>query len=70
MSVSIREVPKVLRPAVLEAVGRGWRLNRTRNRHLRLLWPGGGIVVLGGSPSDHRALAHLRADLRRTERNQ
>jgi hypothetical protein len=46
----------------------GWQVTQPRRGHWRRLHPGGGIVVASSSPSDHRALANLKAQLRRAER--
>lgn len=68
-SVSLSDVPKVLRPTVADAVGRGWVLDRT-SRHLRLTLPGRRQVIFGSTPSEYRALRNLRGDLKRAERSQ
>jgi predicted RNA binding protein YcfA (HicA-like mRNA interferase family) len=59
-----RDLAKLL-PA---ARARGWQVAPTCGGHWKLTHPGGGIVVTSSSPSDHRALANLRAQLRRVER--
>jgi len=46
----------------------GWRVQFTRGGHLRLRHPDGGVVVAASTPSDQRALANLRAQMRRAER--
>ena len=46
----------------------GWQISRTRKSHWLLRHPSGAVVVTGSSPSDGRALANLRAMLRRVER--
>ena len=51
-----------------QASASGWRVARTRGGHWRLLYPNGGIVVLSSTPSDHRALRNVRAQMRRAER--
>lgn len=47
---------------------RGWRLERTRGSHWKLKHPSGAVVVSSSTPSCHRALLNLQADLRRGER--
>jgi predicted RNA binding protein YcfA (HicA-like mRNA interferase family) len=51
-----------------QASASGWQVARTRGGHWRLLHPNGGIVVMSSTPSDYRALANLKAQLRRAER--
>jgi hypothetical protein len=59
-------VHKEWRPLVRAAQRAGWRLERLRNNHLRLMSPDGRtMVTFGGSPSDRRAIAAARALLRR-----
>jgi predicted RNA binding protein YcfA (HicA-like mRNA interferase family) len=56
------ELAKVI--AALE--DQGWRVERTRKGHWRCYAPDGvGIVVLAGTPSDHRSFANAVATLRR-----
>ena len=57
-----------LKQQLRQAEAHGWQVTRTRNGHWRLLHPGGGIVVMSSSPSDHRALRNMRAQMRRAER--
>jgi len=58
-----------LKELLRAAEARGWRVDATRRGgHVRLVHPDGGVVVASGTPSDHRALANLRAQLRRVER--
>jgi predicted RNA binding protein YcfA (HicA-like mRNA interferase family) len=59
-----RDLAKFLR----RASACGWQVTRTRKSHWRLRHPNGGLVVTGTTPSDFRALANLRAMLRRVER--
>ena len=46
----------------------GWRVERTKRRHWRFVPPDprAPAVVHGGSPSDHRAIRNIIADLRRS----
>jgi predicted RNA binding protein YcfA (HicA-like mRNA interferase family) len=58
-----------LRQLLRAAEARGWRVELTRRGgHVRLTHPDGTIVVTGSTPSDHRALANLKAQMRRAER--
>lgn len=43
----------------------GCELEHTRGDHLRVAHPSGWALSVSKSPSDHRALANVRADLRR-----
>jgi predicted RNA binding protein YcfA (HicA-like mRNA interferase family) len=43
----------------------GWQVTRTRGGHGRLLHPGGGTVMMSGTPSDRRALLNMRVQMRR-----
>lgn len=58
-------IPPDHKPIVEHARAHGWELTRTRGGHLRLRSPHGATVLFGCSPSDHRAVRNLRADLRR-----
>jgi predicted RNA binding protein YcfA (HicA-like mRNA interferase family) len=58
------DLAKLLR----QASACGWQVVRTRKSHWRLRHPSGAVVVTSSSPSDCRALANLRAQLRRAER--
>ena len=57
-----------LKQVLRQAQAHGWRVQPTRGGHWRLRHPGGGIVVTSSTPSDHRALANFKAQLRRAER--
>jgi predicted RNA binding protein YcfA (HicA-like mRNA interferase family) len=58
-----------LKELLRAAEARGWRVELTRRGgHVRLVHPDGAVVVAAATPSDHRALANLRAQLRRVER--
>jgi hypothetical protein len=60
-----REVIKLIR----EYEQKGWRFEPTRSGHWRGFPPDGGpFVVLSGSPRYPAALANMRADLKRCER--
>lgn len=70
---SIHQVPKSLRPVVVEATGRGcWTLEKVKGarRHpLRLVHASGRTVPLHGSRvSEALASRKLRSQLRRIER--
>jgi hypothetical protein len=57
-----------LKQVLRQAAAAGWRVQPTRGGHWRLLYPGGGVVVMSSTPSDRRALANFKAQLRRAER--
>lgn len=57
---SRREVQALVRVAEQQ----GWTVEHTKNNHLKWLSPRGGIVYSSSTPSDHRALANLKRDLR------
>jgi hypothetical protein len=46
----------------------GWQITLNKSRHYKLLPPHDNmtIVVTSLSPSDHRAIANIRADIRRS----
>lgn len=48
-----------------QAQAAGWRVEQTRNGHLRFLGPNGQIVICSGTPSDCRSVKNTRAQLRR-----
>lgn len=56
-----REVARLLSLARAQ----GATVRQTRNGHWQVLVPGGGIVVTGSTPSDHRAVKNFAAQLRR-----
>ncbi len=52
----------------LNAIIHTWRLrgaNVTVGRHIKIRFPNGRMVVVSVSPSDHRALMNIKADIRR-----
>jgi predicted RNA binding protein YcfA (HicA-like mRNA interferase family) len=57
-------VKEVLR----QAAAQGWQVQPTRSGHVRLVHPAGTVVVTSSTPSDCRALANLKAQLRRAAR--
>jgi predicted RNA binding protein YcfA (HicA-like mRNA interferase family) len=57
-----------LRQLLRQAQAHGWRVQPTRGGHWKLTHPSGDAVVTSSSPSDRRALANLKAQLRRAER--
>lgn len=60
---------KAYRPIVEPFLALGYRLAPTRNQHVAVLDPAGRrVVTLSGTPSDYRALANARAQLRRSLR--
>ena len=42
----------------------GWKVERAKNNHYKLLAPNGNIVFVSSTPSDHRALQNIERDLR------
>jgi predicted RNA binding protein YcfA (HicA-like mRNA interferase family) len=46
----------------------GWVVARTKGGHWLLRHPAGGTVVMSSTPSDRRALANFRSQVRRCER--
>jgi predicted RNA binding protein YcfA (HicA-like mRNA interferase family) len=57
-----------LKQLLRQAEARGWSLQPTNGGHWKLTHRSGTVVVTGSSPGDRRALANLRAMLRRVER--
>jgi predicted RNA binding protein YcfA (HicA-like mRNA interferase family) len=54
------------RDLLREAKRDGWSVTRTGGDHLRLEHPEArGPVFTGSTPSDHRAIRHTRAEMRR-----
>ncbi len=58
------DVKKILRAAKAQ----GWRIERTRKGHLRLVPPDpkAPMVIGSGNPSDHRAIRNLLAQMKRS----
>ena len=45
----------------------GWRIESTKGVHFKLIPPGDGqIVVVAGTPSDHRAFANTKSRCRKS----
>jgi hypothetical protein len=63
--MTMRKVPRDMRPLARQAYGQGWRLKWLGSTHLGWRSPTGAFVVSSGSPSDRKAVHRLRADLRR-----
>jgi predicted RNA binding protein YcfA (HicA-like mRNA interferase family) len=57
-----------MRQLTVLARKRGWQIETTPGNHLRLTHPRGGLVFAPTTPSDHRGLKNLMAELRRQER--
>jgi hypothetical protein len=53
---------------VAAAIEEGWTVEWTRNNHIRFKHPSGAMVHTSGTPSDHRAVKNLEAQLRRERR--
>lgn len=57
---------KELKEIVKAAEKQGWQVKTTKKGHKMFYAPDGvNKVLAGGTPSDHRALQNLLADLRR-----
>lgn len=50
------------------AAAHGCTVERTRGDHLRISHPSGWFVFTPSTPSDHRALRHVVAEVRRRTR--
>lgn len=62
MASAKKETKEIIR----EAENQGWTVRRTKKGHIQFFAPDGeNIVTAGGTPSDHRAIANLVAQLRR-----
>lgn len=46
------------------AISQGWQITSGKSNHLKWLSPLGGTVFSSATPSDWRALANLKRDLR------
>lgn len=58
---------KDLNRAVRELVRTGWAFQR-RTHHGRLIGPAGACIAVATTPSDRRALANFRAEVKRAHR--
>lgn len=47
------------------ALAQGWEINKTNGGHLRWKAPAGALIFSASTPSDRRAVANLRSQLRR-----
>ena len=59
------KVPREFAPFARQAVLRGWRVEPTKNLHLKWVAPSGAIIFSSSTPSDRRAALNLRSQLRR-----
>ncbi|MCY1389466.1 hypothetical protein D9M71_42670 [compost metagenome] len=57
-----------LRALIKFALGKGWRVKRTRGGHLMFTKPGCAAIYISSTASDHRASLNARAQLRRADR--
>lgn len=55
---------KLLKALLASMEEQGATVRRTSNG-FQIMCPAGGIVTIHGTPSDHRALRNVRADVRR-----
>lgn len=55
---------KETRQFLHKLTGAGVRIEHRRNGHLRAILPNGRVVFLSATPSDHRAFARIRRDIR------
>jgi len=57
---------KQMKNLVKQAESQGWRVEPTRNGHVRFLAPNGtGIVIFASTPSDHRAFKNGLSEMKR-----
>jgi predicted RNA binding protein YcfA (HicA-like mRNA interferase family) len=57
----------IFRKELRELERRGYEIERTNGSHYRITMPGKpGVVFTGTTPSDHRGILNLRANIRRT----
>jgi len=60
------KLPHEYRGLADAVLAQGWRIEPTNREHFRWLSPDGKyIVITSKTPSDRRALANIRSDLRR-----
>lgn len=59
------KIPREFAPYARQAVLRGWRVEPTKNLHLKWIAPSGAIIFSSSTPSDRRAALNLRSQLRR-----
>lgn len=57
-----------LRTILTDAGRRGWQVERTERSHWKLRGPNNALIYTGGTPSDWRSIANLKAQIRRAER--
>lgn len=62
-------IPKDLRKLLDRAAREGWVSVHTKGGHLCLIHTNGARVYAASTPSDHRALRNLEADMRRAVRH-
>lgn len=55
-----------LQDLCVEAQAAGWRVDKTNGDHLKLTAPSGAFVFASQTPSDWRAVHHVRATLDRS----
>jgi hypothetical protein len=58
-------VKKDMRALLAQAEDAGCEVKPTRNGHVQIKVPGGGIVIAASTASDHRTIKNTRAELRR-----
>lgn len=61
----VHTIAKELRPLVRAATAAGWRIRQTRRGHLVWYDPTGAAFTTGSKMDEPRALANVRAGLRR-----
>lgn len=58
-------LPRDWQSLVEAAQGAGWSVAKTRGNHVKWVSPTGAVVFSASTPSDHRAIYNIRAQLRR-----
>jgi hypothetical protein len=60
-----KKLPHGWRKLAAAALRAGWRIERTQGGHFKWSPPIGRIIYTSSTPSDHRAMRNVRADLKR-----
>lgn len=61
----MKGVTKDLKPLIKAAERQGWRVDLSKNNHVKFLAPSGAMVIAGVSISDHRGLKNVQSHLRK-----
>lgn len=54
---------KDIKQLIGQATKQGWRVERTRNDHLKWIPPQGAFIISASTPSDSRAIKHITKSL-------